>query len=354
MFIDPNQLKPIIAAEVMKKTGYQLYIEGDLTWSFYPRLGVKMKHVTLSEPNQTQPFLNLNEVRIATSPWELWHGVKSLKGNVYAANVTLGNMNAEQVSVDLHWQNDILTLQPINASLYQGSLQGLAHVQVVSDVPRLDWDVQFHQIQLQSLLHDVNANSKLNISGVGYVKITASTQGKTREELLNHLNGTSDFKLSNGVIEGVNINYWIQAADALLHKQPEPVAPVNLDQTAFDDLGGSVTLTEGLAKTNNLMLTAPAFVATAEGTVALNAKTIDLSLQVKPHTSITTPTVSWAVPVLIQGELQHPDVRLNMEDIRKLLFKQEIDKVKAKAREIIKEHIPGSAGSFLQNLLSSR
>jgi hypothetical protein len=40
-----------------------------------------------------------------------------------------------------------------------------------------------------------------------------------------------------------------------------------------------------------------------------------------------------------------------MTDIQKMLAKQEIEKLKAKAVEQIKEHIPGKAGDFLQNLL---
>ena len=49
-FVSPNRYKPLIAEQVMKYTGRQLTIEGDLSWSFYPFLGVKTGHVILSNP----------------------------------------------------------------------------------------------------------------------------------------------------------------------------------------------------------------------------------------------------------------------------------------------------------------
>lgn len=39
MYVDPNRLKPLITSEVRKRTDYQLDIDGNFTWSFYPRRG---------------------------------------------------------------------------------------------------------------------------------------------------------------------------------------------------------------------------------------------------------------------------------------------------------------------------
>lgn len=49
-FVNPNRFKPMIAGQVMKYTGRQLTIEGDLSWSFFPCLGVKTGHLVLSNP----------------------------------------------------------------------------------------------------------------------------------------------------------------------------------------------------------------------------------------------------------------------------------------------------------------
>ncbi len=37
IFIDPNKLKPVIIEEVKNQAGYDLNIEGNLSWSFIPQ-----------------------------------------------------------------------------------------------------------------------------------------------------------------------------------------------------------------------------------------------------------------------------------------------------------------------------
>jgi|GEM_PF-1812276 len=47
-FVSPNRFKPIIAAQMYDNTGRKLTIDGDLSWSIFPYLGIKVGHMTLS------------------------------------------------------------------------------------------------------------------------------------------------------------------------------------------------------------------------------------------------------------------------------------------------------------------
>ena len=49
-FVDPNRLKPYIAAQVKQSTGRQLTMDGSLSWSFFPSFGIELGHATLSNP----------------------------------------------------------------------------------------------------------------------------------------------------------------------------------------------------------------------------------------------------------------------------------------------------------------
>ncbi len=49
VFIDPNDYKQEISAQVKSASGYELQLEGDLSWSFYPQLGIKTEQVSLSK-----------------------------------------------------------------------------------------------------------------------------------------------------------------------------------------------------------------------------------------------------------------------------------------------------------------
>src|SRR3990167_7574740 len=89
LFLDPNKLKPIIANEVSRNTGFQTTINGKLSWSFYPLLGVKLDSMTLKESGQPAPFLEMHDVSIATELSQLLQGQSELQGQLYIQSAQL-------------------------------------------------------------------------------------------------------------------------------------------------------------------------------------------------------------------------------------------------------------------------
>src|SRR3990167_9308712 len=223
VFMDPNKLKPVIEQEVQKQTGYVMVIEGKLSWSFYPRLGVKIAHLTLRSPEQATPFIDLRDVNMATELKELLHGIQKLQGDVYISDIKLGGLQGQRAHIGMHWQNKVLTLQPLTLSMYQGELHGSAHGSNLSGMPKWDWNIEANQVLLKPLLIDMNGkDSKLVISGAGHLIMQGSTQGKSKEQILNNLNGSLAYDVKNGMLEGMDINYYIQSADALINKKTLP------------------------------------------------------------------------------------------------------------------------------------
>lgn len=348
MMADPNKLKPVITSEVLKRTGYRLEIDGNLSWSLYPQVGVKAAHITLTAPDQKKPFLDLRRVHIAVELTQLLRGINKLSGEVHITEVTLMNVHATSALVGLHWQDNILTLRPIQASLYDGSLSGNARGKDFSGVPSWNWDVTLSHIDMKSFLRDANgSHSKLTLSGTGQMRINASTQGDTRNKMLSNLNGVTDFSLTNGSVDGVDLNFMLKTADALLNKKAVEL-PDKMNETHFDSMAGSVLINNGLAQTNNLLMTAPAFRVKGQGNYSLPHETINLTLQVESQEELNT---QFEVPVLVTGAAAKPDVRLDMREINKQIASREIDRVKTKVKEKIKENIHGEAGEMLQKLL---
>ncbi|WP_394239980.1 AsmA family protein [Vibrio astriarenae] len=48
--VNPNQFKPLIVEQVQKNTGYELVIEGDLGWTFFPSVGLSIGRTELKNP----------------------------------------------------------------------------------------------------------------------------------------------------------------------------------------------------------------------------------------------------------------------------------------------------------------
>lgn len=51
-FVSPNRFKPLITEQVKKYTGRELLIDGDLSWTVFPYLGVKAGHLELANPTE--------------------------------------------------------------------------------------------------------------------------------------------------------------------------------------------------------------------------------------------------------------------------------------------------------------
>jgi uncharacterized protein involved in outer membrane biogenesis len=348
ILVDPNKLKPVLIEEVAKKTGYQLAIEGQLSWSFYPKPSIKIEHMVLSSPRQSQPLADLRDIKMTLSLMPLLRGEKTLRGDIDVADVKLMALRVQSAHIGVHWKKGTVSLQPMIASLYTGQLQGIAHGSNFTTVPHWDWDVQLSNIQLGLLLRDLSKDDKLTLSGIGQVTWRAATSGNTTQYMLQNLNGVSRFSVQNGVVEGIDLNYLLQTADALISKQPITV-PTNINRTVFQQLTGSTTIQHGVAQIDSLSLVSPALMATGRGTFNLIERTIDLQLQITPQTNAN---IQWLVPVWMTGTLDRPTVRLDRLELEKFIIKRQLEKLKNKANDEIKKHIPGKAGEFLQRLLS--
>ncbi len=63
MFINPNQFKPQITELVQKNANVVLTIDGDIEWTFYPWLGIKVQNISVASPNT--PTVPLAKIQLA-------------------------------------------------------------------------------------------------------------------------------------------------------------------------------------------------------------------------------------------------------------------------------------------------
>lgn len=61
---DPNAYKPQIVALVQEKTQRTLALEGDIGLAFFPKLGIDLGKVSLSEQNSTEEFASVERLRL--------------------------------------------------------------------------------------------------------------------------------------------------------------------------------------------------------------------------------------------------------------------------------------------------
>jgi AsmA protein len=84
-WVSPNRFKPLIASEVLKRTGRQLTIDGHLSWEFFPYLGVRVGHMMLTNPVgfDEKVFLEINNTKIGVKVFPL------LTGHIESSGIVL-------------------------------------------------------------------------------------------------------------------------------------------------------------------------------------------------------------------------------------------------------------------------
>ncbi|MFC3283262.1 AsmA family protein [Litchfieldella rifensis] len=81
-FFDPNDLKPRLIEVVRQQSGLELALDGPLSWSFYPRLGVSVEQAEAWLPDQPheEPFVAFERAEVSLSLAPLLSGEIAIDG----------------------------------------------------------------------------------------------------------------------------------------------------------------------------------------------------------------------------------------------------------------------------------
>lgn len=349
VFLDPNKLKPALIAEVKNKTGYQLAMDQKLSWTCYPFISIQIPHLSLTAPGKTQSLLEANDVRLSMAFWSLLKSERKWKGDIYVAQLVLNQVVIEKIraKIAVNEPEKTLILNPITASLYQGALTASL---TVTQPDQLYWQgkLALDNVEIKPLLQDMQAQpSKLMLNGKAQADIEIDTHGDSQDVLLKSLNGHGKFAIKDGVLEGIDLRFWLETANAMINK--EAALPVNTGQTPYQSFTGTLQIQSGVVKTEDVLLYAPSLTVKGQGDIVLSSNTLNFQLQAKPN--LQNANVHWAIPVLLSGDLASPHIRLDLTALQKMIPQEQIDQLKEKAVEKIQKIIPGKTGELLQHLL---
>lgn len=343
LLIDPNQLKPTLINLIKAQTGYDLVLDDALSWSLYPRLSIKAPRAQLIEPVNHHVVLSLQEVKwgVDVSAW--WQDRQQTQSQLSIANAQYETYYFGDVTAEIVFKKNELVLSPLTANFAGGILSGSFALNVPTHT--FNYSLQFQQVQLASLWRQISPDSAVSVNGTGDISLHGQTTGRSKEERLQHLQGFVNWQVVDGAIDGVDFNYYVQAAQAFVQNQelPQPVQPYS---TRFKRFIGSGPINAGVFTVQTLQIDAPAFVLLGKGNVNLLSKQLDLAvaLQVQNQTR-------FQIPVLISGDWRHPEVRLDTQAIKETLGKLEIETLRTKAEELIQKNFHGKTREFLNNIL---
>lgn len=276
----------------------------------------------------------------------------NLKGALKIDQFVASNVKLEKLNVGVQAALGRIDVNPLAASLYQGSLAGSASVN--ANTQRFSLKGQLEGVAIGPLLRDALNNDLLE--GRGNVALDLQTGGNTVSSMKKALAGSAKLTLRDGALKGINLEATIRKARSLARSKPaaEQTAEQKAERTERTDLtelGASFLVKNGVAHNDDLSAKSPLLRLAGSGDVDIGAGTIDYLARVSVVGSSggqggkeAADLRGVTVPVKITGTLDAPRFRA---DLRAAAG----DAVKQKAEEKVKDEVKERARDRLKGLL---
>jgi|GEM_PF-3469312 len=359
-FINPNDFKPIIAYQFKKYLHYEITIDGDLAWTFFPMLNIEAGHIHVQSLPDAKQFISVDAenttIQIKLNP--LLHKQIEISGvRIKGGHLNYNGLELTNIHLQSSFINNLLVVNPITANLYQGTLVGKITIDFGGAKPTLAADADLKHIQTDEFFNALSHKKlKININAFGDANISVNTSGKDTKAMVKNLMGSGQINFKNGILTGVNLDSIIDRALVLLKEKPALLKENN--QTVFDQLNGTIQIQNGNFLNDDLLITSQLFVAHGHGKIDLPSHWINYLLSITIQKNLSNNLVSLtntAIPVAIRGELNDPTVSLDAGQFLKELTVKQWDRLnpsdKEKLKEKIQQAVPGKAGQLLQQLI---
>lgn len=240
--------------------------------------------------------------------------------------IILVNLNGDLVA---NLARQTVVLSPLKLKFVNMDVQGRLQIKRLSQTPAWATTLVANDVSLEPLVKNIRGKSF--IKGDLSFKTTLTTEGSNPKALLQHLNGKGDIDVSNGALIGLNINAFVDQAEAIIQQKTVTLNPQPM-QTPFASLSGTYTIHNGVLNNNDLKLASDKIDASGSGTVNLTNDIINYTLTTEYHKKMKNQT-QFELPIIITGNLSNPSIKPNYSDLAKKVLGHEIkDKLKQYSR----------------------
>lgn len=260
----------------------------------------------------------------------------NLDGTVRLNKLKVSNLTTTGIELTTSAHDGLIKLHPISANLYGGSYKGHIELNAQGNEPAFSFDEQLSALQTGPFLQDLMATDF--VSGTANAAIKITTHGKSIDDLRKTLNGSMTFSAVDGRVDGLNLLGSIQQDYAKFANTLVSDAE-KLNQTVFSKFAGTVTLKNGLAGTQDLLLVSSQLDAVTRGTADLVTEKLNLTLEItakKELAKLLKILGGRPIPYYITGTFSEPQFKNGLTDLLKRLGQEAIDKEKAKLEAELK------------------
>lgn len=286
----------------------------------------------------------------------------ALDGRLQLGSLRLKGLELGAVDLRVLLVKGLLTLKQLGAKVAGGEVKMSGMLDASQQPATYKVNQQLIGVNIHPLLQTLAQSDLLD----GRANLVVQLQGRGLSELAlrNKMQGKVSFKLSDGALHGINLAEMIREARATLTgKGADQVKEVR--KTDFSALSANFQIAEGVARSSDIELFAPALRVKGEGQTALVPESLDFLFL----TSIVESSKGQGgkdvdelkeitIPVRIGGHWQAPSYRL---DVKALLSNNKLleDKARKEAERGLKkllgdkaenESVKGVADQLLKGL----
>jgi AsmA protein len=277
-------------------------------------------------------------------------GIK-VEGQLAADKVLVQGIELEQLTIKVNIDQGKVKLDQVQARLYEGKIEANGELDVNAHPARF---------RVQKTLTGVNARDLLTAAaGIDYLEGRAdlsfdlSGTGLTADAIKRSVKGTSELKVADGALNGVNIAALIRRAHARVKGLPLPAEDA-VEQTDFSALTADFAIGRGKVSTDNLHMASPLLRIDGEGETNL----LDESLDVLLNTAIVgslkgqdgeelSELKNIILPVRISGSYQQPKYSLDLQQVFDLYLRDKADKEAERVKRKLNEKLGDKLGDKL-------
>ncbi|MCS5709612.1 AsmA family protein [Candidatus Berkiella cookevillensis] len=261
------------------------------------------------------------------------------KGTIKIKTLIYDKINAHNVNIHALTKKNTLSLDPVTAEVYDGTVKAVVNKALDADAP-LYFKGNFAQVNMQKML--TNLSDIEQLAGRGNIQFAFV-------QTPNNLSGTTNVNITQGAILGLDLDYYLQMAENFIKKQPIS-AEKNNAKTPFNSLTATLMINQKIIQNEDLMILSDDYKLTGRGAVNLNQNSIDYDLIANKiyHDGKEHPN-ALPLAVSVKGPLNKPQVVPNVDLYMKKFLekegKKQINKQLEKLIGIDNEENTGTTGT---------
>jgi len=271
------------------------------------------------------------------------------QGQLRIGEVIVAGLSFTNAVVSVKAANGKLRLNPLKTAFYGGQYEGDVVIDARGDTPTLSLDERIAGVQIAPVMKVLSDYEILSGSAGGEFKLSAS--GNTVKGMLSSLSGKLNLAVADGALEGVDLVYELQRAEALLNRQA-PEAATGPRRTPFQSMKMSANVDKGALHSEDLDIALPVLKITGAGGLSLVEQSVDYQLQARIHEVPPPGAVDLGqlrgatIPLRISGTFSDPKVSADVAglvtDRAKKELDEKLDEQKDKLADKLKKKLFGN------------